>query len=255
MFSNSRRPRLRWVGASDPLPAAAHALAEPNGLVAAGSDLSGQRLLEAYGKGIFPWYSNGQPVLWWSPDPRMVLNVEAFAPSRSLVKRMRQVLRPGGWTVQMNTRFRRVMQACAEPRAGQDGTWITEEIIDAYDELHRAGHAHSIEVTESEQLVGGLYGVSIGRMFFGESMFARRTDASKVALTVLMDLLSELDFELVDCQQETAHLASMGARPIAREVFLTNLQRLTARPAPDWVTVQHRVFPAVSTRRGSSEHE
>lgn len=251
----SRRPRIQWIGAEERLPPASTALTDPNGLVAAGSDLSATRLLEAYRGGIFPWYSDGQPVLWWSPDPRMVLFVDSVEPTRSLVKRMRQMLRPGRWTVQMNTRFEAVMRACAAPRDGQNGTWITDDIIAAYVDLHRLGHAHSVEILEDGQLVGGLYGVSIGRMFFGESMFTRRSDASKVALTLLLDLLTGLGFEIVDCQQETAHLASMGARPIPRTEFLLRLQRQITQPAPDWVTVAQRTLPAVIARRGPSEHE
>lgn len=229
-----RRPRLRWIKPSEPLPSAESALLDPNGLVAAGSDLSATRLLEAYQKGIFPWYSDGQPVLWWSPDPRMVLFLHEFKLKRSLEKKMRQMLREQRWQIRLDTAFESVMRACAEPRAGQAGTWITDDIVAAYCELHTRGHAHSIEVFEQGELVGGLYGVAIGRMFYGESMFARRADASKTALATLVATLRPLGFHMVDCQQDTAHLASLGARVVPRAEFLQRLEQMTALPAPPW---------------------
>lgn len=228
---------LHWIGADEPLPQAQTALCHPNGLVAAGDDLSGRRLLEAYRKGIFPWFSQGQPVLWWSPDPRMVLKLTDFRITRSFAKTLRAIRREGRWTLRLNTAFDRVMRACAQPRPDQDGTWITESIRQAYGELHRAGFAHSIETWQDDELVGGLYGVSIGRMFYGESMFARQPNASKVALAGLVGLLEGHDFPMIDCQQNTAHLASMGAREIKRQAFLSHIEALTALAPPDWPTL------------------
>jgi leucyl/phenylalanyl-tRNA--protein transferase len=225
---------LTWVEPGRPLPPASRALAEPNGLLCAGRDLSAVRLLEAYRGGIFPWYTTGQPVLWWSPDPRMVLFLDEFKLSRSLAKTLRRARREGRWEVAMDRDFAAVMKACAAPRPDQDGTWITPQVIAAYVGLHRMGHAHSIEVREDGELVGGLYGVSIGRMFFGESMFARRPDASKCALSALVALLLDHEFTVIDCQQATSHLASLGGREIPRDVFLTRVAELTALPAPAW---------------------
>ena len=219
---------------------------EPNGLVAAGSDLSADLLVEAYRNGMFPWYSEGQPVLWWSPDPRMVLFVDDFAPAKSLEKKIRQMLRTGAWSISMDRDFGRVMRECAMPRAGQDGTWITEEIIASYVELHRRDQAHSLEVWAADELIGGLYGVSIGKMFYGESMFARRSDASKFAFAVLLKALKQHGFHMVDCQQETAHLASMGARTIARAEFLESVRLLAGMPGPDWRQVRTSVLPGAS---------
>ncbi len=235
------RGRLTWIEPDEPLPPAHRALAEPNGLLAAGRDLSAHRLLEAYRGGVFPWYTEGQPVLWWSPDPRMVLFVDEFRVTRSLAKTLRRVRRDGTWTLALDTGFEAVIRACAEPRPDQDGTWITPEIRAAYVALHRAGHAHSVEVYESGVLVGGLYGVSIGRMFFGESMFARRTDASKVALATLVALLKSHGFSVIDCQQATAHLASMGAREVSRAAFLEQVAQRVAEPAPPWPAMRVEV--------------
>jgi leucyl/phenylalanyl-tRNA--protein transferase len=225
---------LTWVEPSQPLPPAHRALTDPDGLLAAGRDLSPRRLLEAYRGGIFPWYTAGQPVLWWSPDPRMVLFLDEFKLSRSLVKTLRRVRREGRWQVVLDADFEATMRACAEPRPDQDGTWITDAIIQAYVGLHRQGYAHSVEILEDGVRVGGLYGVSIGRMFFGESMFARRTDASKCALAALVDLLRRLEFSVIDCQQATSHLGSLGARAIPRDAFLERVTALAALPPPDW---------------------
>jgi len=235
---------LTWVDPAAPLPHASLALAEPDGLLAAGRDLSAKRLLEAYRGGIFPWYSAGQPVLWWSPDPRMVLFVDEFKLSRSLAKTLRRVRREGDWQISLDTDFEAVMNQCAQPRPDQDGTWITQAIISAYCDLHRMGHAHSVEVREKGELIGGLYGVSIGRMFYGESMFARRTDASKTALAGLVWLLKAQQFTVIDCQQATSHLASFGGRAIPRQVFLEQIATLTAQPSPDWPSLQV-TFPVV----------
>ena len=225
---------LTWIEPHQPLPPPETARLEPNGLIAAGRDLSARRLLEAYGQGIFPWYSQGQPVLWWSPDPRMVVFVDQFQPSRSLRKTLRRARETGSWTITLDRCFVQVMQACAAPRPGQDGTWITRDIIKAYHALHQAGHAHSVEVWAHGEMVGGLYGVSIGRMFFGESMFTRVSDASKCAYAALIAMLRRLGFSMVDCQQSTGHLASLGAREISRTEFLGRLRLLCRLPGPDW---------------------
>ncbi|MFN5510987.1 MAG: leucyl/phenylalanyl-tRNA--protein transferase [Burkholderiales bacterium] len=228
---------LPWIEPHDPLPSPERALRSPDGLVAAGRDLSADRLLQAYRQGIFPWYSAGQPVLWWSPDPRMVLFTREFRCTRSLHKTLRRVRREGQWQISLNTDFDAVMRECAAPRPDQDGTWITPLIRQAYGELHRRGNAHSLEIREEDVLIAGLYGVSIGRMFFGESMFTRRTDASKCALAVLVSLLKHLDFPVIDCQQVTSHLASMGGRPISRTDFLEQVRVLVDQPPPDWSRV------------------
>lgn len=232
----SRSPHrvLAWLGPDDPLPEPSRAWHAPNGLLAASAHLSIERLLEAYHRGIFPWYSDGQPVLWWSPDPRMVLHLPELRVSRSLRKTLRAAQRDGRWRVTLDACFERVMHECAAPRAGQDGTWITADIAAAYGALHRQGAAHSVELWQDGQLAGGLYGVSIGRMFFGESMFAHVSDASKVALWSLVELLREHEFSVLDCQQNTAHLASLGAREISRVSFLQQVAELAAQPGPHW---------------------
>jgi leucyl/phenylalanyl-tRNA---protein transferase len=220
---------IPWLRLHTPFPPVDTALAEPNGLLAAGGDLSPDRLVEAYRHGIFPWYAQGDPVLWWSPDPRMVLFVDEFRLRRSLAR----VVRSRRFEIRMDTAFDDVMEACASvPRAGQFGTWITPAVIAAYGALHRRGFAHSVEAWRSGELVGGLYGVVLGRMFFGESMFARESDASKVALAHLVALLRARDMPMIDCQQETAHLASLGARPIRRRVFAERLAALLHSDEP-----------------------
>jgi leucyl/phenylalanyl-tRNA--protein transferase len=213
---------IPWLDAKVPFPPISRALREPNGLLAAGGELSAQRLLEAYRTGIFPWYGEGQPVLWWSPDPRMVLFTEEFRLSRSLSKTVRRKL----FEVRFDTAFDDVIRACAGPRRDAEGTWITPEMIEAYGALHREGYAHSVESWQNGRLVGGLYGVALGRMFYGESMFALATDASKVALVHLVRFLRRAGFPMIDCQQETSHLASFGARPIPRDTFARGLQAL-----------------------------
>ena len=224
---------ITWLTGDTPFPSVDKALAEPNGLLAAGGDLSPERLLAAYRRGIFPWYSSGQPILWWSPDPRMVLEVDAFKVTRSLRKRIRQ----RRFDIRTDTAFAAVIDACAgAPRHGQYGTWITPQMIDAYIELHRRGYAHSVEAWRDGALVGGLYGLALGRVFFGESMFALETDASKVALAALVGLLGRLGITMVDCQQETEHLASLGARAIARSEFAARLDTLinSTHPCGTW---------------------
>ena len=217
---------IPWLGPRDPFPPVEVALSDPNGLLAAGADLSVPRLLDAYRQGIFPWYSEGDPLLWWSPDPRMVLFLDELRVTRSL----RRVLRSKRFSVTLDRAFLDVMAGCAAPRDGQDGTWITPEIVDAYSELAALGYAHSVEAWVNGELAGGLYGVAIGRMFFGESMFARQSDASKVALTHLVWQLRRWNFELIDCQMTTAHLASLGAREVPRRAFNARISRLVRQP-------------------------
>ena len=218
---------IPWLERDQPFPPVSRALREPNGLLAAGADLTIARLLDAYRHGIFPWYSEGQPVLWWSPDPRMVLVPSEMKISRSLKKRLRR----GAWTVRTDTAFEDVMSACAEPRAHEGGTWITGDMAAAYAALHRAGYAHSVEVWIDERLAGGLYGVAIGKMFYGESMFSRATDASKIALAHLARQLERWEFGLIDCQMATPHLASLGACEIPRAQFLRAVSELVNYPA------------------------
>ena len=202
-------------------------LAEPDGLLAAGGDLSVDRLLAAYAAGVFPWYSAGLPILWWSPDPRLVLFPAELHVSRSL----RRTLRAGRFQARADTAFEQVIRRCAgQRRPGQHGTWITPEMIQAYLRLHRRGVAHSFEAWDREGLAGGLYGVSLGAAFFGESMFADRADASKAAFVRSVEWLAARGFELVDCQVKTAHLERFGAREIPRREFLGRLRRALARP-------------------------
>ncbi|MDD4913169.1 MAG: leucyl/phenylalanyl-tRNA--protein transferase [Sideroxydans sp.] len=206
-----------------PLPPANRALLSPNGLVAAGGDLSPSRLIEAYRHGIFPWFGADDPILWWSPDPRMVL----FPSEIHLSTSFRKTLKKKHYEVRTDSAFKQVMQACAAPRKGQEGTWITTIMIEAYCELHRRGLAHSVEVWSSQgELIGGLYGVAIGKIFFGESMFSRQADGSKIAFAHLAKQLERWNFGLIDCQMHTTHLASLGAREIPRATFLTYLNDL-----------------------------
>jgi leucyl/phenylalanyl-tRNA---protein transferase len=209
---------ITWLSPQDApewFPPLEQALDDPAGLLAAGGDLSTERLLAAYRKGIFPWYSPGQPVLWWSPDPRAVLFPEEFRCTRSLAK----TLRNGGFESAIDRDFAAVIEACAAPRPQSIGTWITQEMTDAYVELHRRGYAHSIETWRGPELVGGLYGVRLGGVFFGESMFSRERDASKVALARLVEACREAGIVVIDCQMSSAHLESLGARRIPRARF------------------------------------
>jgi leucyl/phenylalanyl-tRNA--protein transferase len=216
------RSVIPWLSAHEPFPALERALIEPNGLLAAGGALDPPSLVMAYRAGIFPWSSEGEPLLWWSPDPRMVLFVDEFHVSRSLRRRLRE----RRFEIRVDTACAEVIRACAAPRDDQGGTWITSGMFQAYCDLHRRGYVHSVEAWRDGALVGGLYGVALGRVFFGESMFARDTDASKVALAHLVGLLREQGVPLIDCQQETSHLASFGARPIPRARFAALLAEL-----------------------------
>ena len=225
---------IPWLREGEDFPPVRSALRRPNGLLAASSELTPARLVAAYAQGIFPWYAEGEPVLWWSPDPRMVLHVDEFRVSRSLRKTLSQVAASPRVELWLDRDFAAVMRACAEPRADQPGTWITAEILAAYTALHRAGLAHSVETWIDGELVGGLYGVSLGRMFYGESMFARTRDASKIALATLVRVLRHEQVAVIDCQQDTAHLASLGARVISRANFSAHLESTVPMPAPDW---------------------
>jgi leucyl/phenylalanyl-tRNA--protein transferase len=218
---------IPYLDAEDPFPPVHEALRNPNGLLAAGADLSPGRLLDAYRRGIFPWFGDEDPLLWWCPDPRMVLFVDELRVSRSL----RKTLRSGRFQVTADRAFSAVLIGCAEPRADDDGTWITTEMRAAYARLAALGYAHSIEAWQGDILVGGLYGVAIGRVFFGESMFARVSDASKVALAMLVRQLQRWDFRMIDCQMPTAHLASLGAREIPRREFLAEVERAVGQPS------------------------
>ena len=223
---------LTWLKRDDlSFPPLETALREPNGLLAAGGDLRPERLLAAYRHGCFPWYQEGQPLLWWSPDPRTVLFPDELHVSRSLRKRMRN----GDYRVTFDKAFAEVIQGCAGPRSYADGTWITTPMQDAYVRLHEMGVAHSVEVWQQGQLVGGLYGLAMGELFFGESMFSRATDASKVGFVTLVERLREWGFALIDCQMPTRHLESFGARSIPRAAFAEALAVHLDRPsAADW---------------------
>jgi leucyl/phenylalanyl-tRNA--protein transferase len=216
---------LAWLARSDPFPPVERALKNPPGLLCAGGDLSADRLLEAYRHGIFPWYSRGEPLLWWSPDPRMVLECDALKVARSLAKSIRNK----GYEVRVDTAFREVLRGCA---SRTEGTWLGSEMQAAYSNLHRAGYAHSFETWRDDELVGGLYGVAIGRMFYGESMFSRATDASKVALVYLVGFLKSRGFPMIDCQMHTPLLASLGAQEMPRRAFLRALATLVNYDEP-----------------------
>lgn len=218
---------IPYLDAEDPFPPVESALRDPNGLLAAGADLSPGRLLDAYRRGIFPWFGDEDPLLWWSPDPRMVLLVDELHVTRSL----RKAIRAGRFRITADRAFSAVMLGCAEPRVDAEGTWITTEMRAAYARLAALGYAHSIEAWQGETLVGGLYGVAIGRIFFGESMFARVSDASKVAFATLVHQLRQWEFRMIDCQMPTAHLASFGAREIPRGEFLAEVERAVREPS------------------------
>jgi leucyl/phenylalanyl-tRNA--protein transferase len=213
---------LPWLRPEDPFPSCEGALDDPNGLLAAGADLSSQRLLQAYKQGIFPWFNEGQPILWWSPNPRCVLIPDEAHRSRSL----RKFIRKSSLSLSFNQHFQEVITHCARAEQENDG-WITDDMIDAYRYLHQLGHAHSLEVRQDGELAGGLYGLAIGKVFFGESMFSLRPNTSKVAFAALSEQLMRWGFKLIDCQVENDHLMSLGARKIDRHDFLAMLTKYT----------------------------
>jgi len=217
---------IPWIDRTDTFPDVERALRRPNGLLAAGGDLTTERLLSAYRSGIFPWYSEGEPIMWWSPDPRMVLYPSELKIARSLAKTLRKT----DYETRADTAFSAVINACSEPRPRQRGTWITDEMKHAYIELHRTGLAHSVETWRDGELVGGLYGVALGRVFFGESMFSRASDASKIALVALVRQLRQWHFGLIDCQMNTPLLAAFGAREIPRREFTAQVAELVNYP-------------------------
>jgi leucyl/phenylalanyl-tRNA--protein transferase len=245
-----------WLSVDDPFPPLARALGAASGapgLLAASLDIAPRQLERAYRRGIFPWYSEGQPVLWWSPDPRMILAPDEFRVSASLRKTLKKVIRDPAWEIRVDTDFAAVMQSCGETaRPGQPGTWITPAIVAAYLALHRAGLAHSVETWRDGERVGGLYGVAIGAMFFGESMFARCTDASKIALAALVGHLRQHGVEMIDCQQNTSHLASLGGREIDRDAFVAHLGRAIEAPSLPWRFDKATLLSAVSLPEGHS---
>jgi len=231
-MKNTHRRGPFFIPADDPghdFPDPELAMEEPNGLLAIGGDLSAHRLVTAYRHGVFPWYNAGQPILWWSPDPRAVLFPDHLKISRSLGK----VMRKGRYSVSYDQAFEDVVHACAAPRKGVDGTWISEEMAQAYIRLHLLGIAHSAECWEDGRLVGGLYGVTLGRVFFGESMFSRHRDASKVAFASLVQRLRQWGYLLIDCQVSSDHMASLGAVDLSRREFLDMLEQWSDLPDPD----------------------
>ena len=223
---------IQWLN-DDPrlFPRHEYALKEPNGLLAAGGDLSCERLLNAYSLGIFPWYSEDDPILWWSPDPRCVLIPDEFKPSRSLSK----AIRKSGYKVTSNKCFEEVVTECAAPRLKQDGTWINTHIIESYSNLHKLGYAHSVECWDENELIGGLYGIAVGRAFFGESMFSKKSNSSKIAFAFLCKKLRDWGFEIIDCQVHNPHLESLGAIEIPRAEFLKKLNvAIRLEPKEEW---------------------
>jgi leucyl/phenylalanyl-tRNA--protein transferase len=214
--------------ADAPFPPTANALLHPNGLLAWGGGLEPERLLRAYSAGLFPWYSEGEPILWWTPNPRCVLFPDQVYRSQ----RTRRRFNGGHFRVTADSAFQQVIEACAQPRNGIPGTWINADLQKAFVALHRLGHAHSVEVWRNEHLVGGVYGMAIGRIFFAESMFSRETDTSKIALIALCEHLISWSFGLLDCQVSNPHLLSMGATEIPRVEFEAQLQKLTVQPSP-----------------------
>lgn len=225
---------IAWLSQDNlDFPSVDQAFADPPGLLAAGGDLRPERLLAAYSRGIFPWYDDDSPILWWSPDPRMVLTPSEVHVSRSLAKLIRQA----HYQVTMDTAFTKVISQCAGLRAGREGTWITDEMQAAYTQLHRLGHAHSVEVWQDGQLLGGLYGIAMGKLFFGESMFSLAANTSKLAFVALARQLQSWDFAMIDCQMPTEHLRSLGARAMSRADFQAILQQ--------WVAGESHVSPWV----------
>ena len=234
---NDNALSIAWLRAGEGFPAHEQALGEGTpypGLLAAGDVLDADTLQRAYAAGIFPWYSRAEPVLWWSTNPRMVLRPEQFRLHPSLRKTLRQFSRQPQACIRVDTAFEAVMQQCAASRAGQSGTWITADMDSAYCELHQRGLAHSVETWVNGEMVGGLYCVALGRAVFGESMFSRQSNASKIALAALVSLCKAHGVEMIDCQQQTAHLASLGAAPVSRDVFLESIARTQHAPAMRW---------------------
>jgi leucyl/phenylalanyl-tRNA--protein transferase len=221
-------PWLRPEHPPEAFPPVEEALQEPNGLLCVGGDLSVERLLEAYRRGIFPWFSAGQPILWWSPDPRTVLYPGEFKVARSLAK----TLRNRGFRTTVDQAFAQVMERCADPTLRPEGTWISPQMHAAYRRLHELDHAHSFETWEGDRLVGGLYGVALGRVFFGESMFSVARDASKVALHALVQAALAQNVRLIDCQVDSEHLRSLGARSVPRREFMRELAAATQESPP-----------------------
>lgn len=238
MTRHTRAPALPWLEPGQAFPPVSMAWGGDDpapGLLAAGGALDVPTLLAAYADGIFPWFSKGQPILWWSPDPRMVLQVANFRLHDSLRKPLFSGLRKQRIEVRFNHDFANVIRHCATtPRHGQNGTWILPEMVAAYEALHRAGHAHSVETWWDGELAGGLYCVNLGGMVFGESMFSHRSNASKIALAGLVAFCRHHGITAIDCQQNTAHLASLGAREMARSNFIQQVRLAAARPAPAW---------------------
>jgi len=239
-----KSPHIHWISRDDPVdsfPDVEQAFGYPDGLLAAGGDLSLERLVYAYRHGIFPWYSDGQPILWWSPDPRCIIYPREF----HVARRLRRSLAKSNFSVRFNSDFDSVVERCAAHRPGQDGTWITDDMRIAYGQLHRQGWAHSIEIVHDGALVGGLYGIAIGKAFFGESMFSKHSNASKAAMLALCVCLVERKFELLDCQVQSPHLMTLGARCIPRRQFTATLQSAcqeqiqTKMPATSGVSIDH----------------
>ncbi len=217
-------PRIAWISRDDPpdaFPEISAALTAPDGLLAAGGDLNPDRLLYAYRRGVFPWFDSGQPILWWSPDPRCVIRPDSF----HVARRLRRSIRNSDLDLSFNKAFSAVIEACAADRVGQEGTWITDEMIEAYSSLHARGWAHSVEVWRDDELIGGLYGLVIGKAFFGESMFSQASNASKIAMWGLCDLLVQQEFKILDCQVVSPHLTSLGATLMPRAEFGALLKR------------------------------
>ena len=238
MSADTPQPHLPWIESQDPLPPVETAWgkdSEAPGLLAAGADLGVNRLLEAYGQGVFPWFNPDQPVLWWSPDPRMVLQIKDFKLHRSLRKTLARYAAHPQFELCFDRSFDQVIEACSQsPREGQNGTWIVPAMVEAYKALHQAGHAHSVETWLDGKLVAGLYFVCIGRAVFGESMFSTISDGSKMALAALVQVCEHQGIVAIDCQQNTAHLASMGAQEMSRAEFLALTHTAKQAPSPDW---------------------
>ena len=235
---------LPYLDSNSPFPSTELALDEPNGLLAAGADLSKERLVNAYSNGIFPWYSSGEPILWWSPDPRCVFNIPNFKPSRSLCR----LIKKEQFVATLNKDFKQVIDLCAQPTSERPSTWITNDMKLAYGELHKEGFAHSLEIWKNSKLVGGIYGVSIGKLFCGESMFSRISNGSKIALSCLIGYLKTNNFGLLDAQVENQHLFSLGAISMTRREYIENTKKLTSQPVKNdlWSTKELSLATLIS---------